>query len=282
MALKDVLLTLTCYPEPTPFEAIDGAIDFATAVGAKLSAIACGVTVRAPGNPLAGALLDLPAMAAAETKKSSDNAEMLLAKFQEAAKKRGVFQERILEHCLVSEVPDMLVEHARIKDLTIVPVPEGKFFDQWYAESIIFGSGRPTLVIPQTRKTAEASSINTVVVAWDFSRPASRAIADALPILMKAKRVVVVTVTNEKVIDTKLSGAELAKHLAFHGVKVVVDTIDAAGRGIGDVLRSCIASRKADLLVMGAYGHSRIRDFIMGGATKSMIAQPPVPVFLSH
>ncbi len=168
------------------------------------------------------------------------------------------------------------------RDLTIVPVPEGEFFDQWYAELIIFGSGRPTLVVPETRKRADAFSLDTVVVGWDFSRPASRAVADALPILEKAKRVCVVTVTNEKVIDTKRSGAELAKHLARHGVEVVLDVVDAAGRGIGDVLRSCVVSRNADLLVMGAYGHSRIRDFILGGATKSMIAQPPLPIFLSH
>lgn len=89
-------------------------------------------------------------------------------------------------------------------------------------------------------------------------------------------------VTNEKVIDTKRSGAELAKHLARHGVEVVLDSVDAAGRGIGDVLRSYVTSRNAEILVMGAYGHSRVRDFILGGATKSMIAQPPLPIFLSH
>ena len=282
MAFKDVLLALTSYPEPTPVAAIDEAIDFATAVGAKISAIACGVKIRAPGSLLADVLLDIPAMAAAEAKKSSDNAEALLTAFQDAAEKRGVFQERILAHCLVSEVPDVLIEYARLKDLTIVPVPEGEFFDQWYAESIIFGSGRPALVIPQTRARADSFALDTVVIAWDFSRPASRAVADALPILEKAKRVCVVTVTNEKPIDTKRSGAELAKHLARHGVEVVLETVDAAGRGIGDVLRSCVASRKAKLLVMGAYGHSRVRDFILGGATKSMIAQPPVPIFFSH
>lgn len=282
MAFRDVLLALTTYPQPTPVLAIDEAIDFAVAVGAKLSAIACGVKIRAPGSVLADVLIDIPAMAAAETRRSSDNAEALLAAFQSGAEKRGVFQERILEHCLVSEVPDVLIEYARLRDLTIVPVPEGEFFDQWYAESIIFGSGRPTLVVPHTRQRAGAFSLDTIVVAWDFSRPASRAVADALPILEKAKRVVVVTVTNEKIIDTKRSGAELAKHLARHGVEVALDIVDAAGRGIGDVLRSCIASRNADLLVMGAYGHSRIRDFILGGATKSMIAQPPIPIFLSH
>lgn len=282
MAFKDILLVLTTYPEPTPVAAIDGAVDFAIAVGAKISAIACRVKIRAPGSLLADVLLDIPAMAAAETKKSAANAEALLAAFQGAAEKRGVFQERIEEHCLSSEAPDILVEYARLKDLTIVPVPEGEFFDQWYAESVIFGSGRPTLVIPQTRTRAGAFSLDTVVVAWDFSRPASRAVADALPILQKAKRVIIVTIINEKVIDTQRSGAELAKYLARHGVEVVLDTVDAAGRGIGDVLKSCVASRNADLLVMGAFGHSRVRDFILGGATKSMVAQPPLPIFLSH
>jgi nucleotide-binding universal stress UspA family protein len=74
----------------------------------------------------------------------------------------------------------------------------------------------------------------------------------------------------------------LAKHLARHGVNVVIDVVDAAGRSIGDVLESHVTSRNGDLLVMGAYGHSRIRDFILGGATKSMLARPPVPIFLSH
>src|SRR5450759_2359517 len=83
-------------------------------------------------------------------------------------------------------------------------------------------------------------------------------------------------------IDTKRSGAELAKHLARHGVDVVLDTVDAAGRGIGDVLESYVTSRNADVLVMGAYGHSRIREFILGGATQSMLSRPPLPSFFSH
>ena len=224
MAVKDILLALTSYPEPTPVSAVDEAIAFTVALGARISAIACEVKMRVPGSILGSALLDVPAMAAAEAKKSSTNAETLLVAFQDAAEKRGVFQERILEHCLTSDVPELLVEYARLRDVTIVPVPEGDHVDQWYAESIIFGSGRPTLIVPHTRKRAGAFALDTVVVAWDFSRPASRAVADALPILEKAKRVCVVTVTNEKVIDAKRSGAELAKHLARHGVDVALET----------------------------------------------------------
>ena len=155
-------------------------------------------------------------------------------------------------------------------------------FASGIAEAIIFGSGLPTMILPQVRKRAGEFALNTVVVAWDFGRPAARAVADALPLLEKAKRVFVLTVTNEKVIDTKRSGAELAKHLARHGVNVTLDVVDAGGRSVGEAMESHVTSRNGDLLVMGAYGHSRLREFILGGATKSMLARPPVPIFLSH
>jgi nucleotide-binding universal stress UspA family protein len=282
LAIKDILLALTTWPEPTPVSAVEDAIAFAVALEARISAVACEVTMQPTGNKLTDVLFDIPAIDVAEAKKSLTNAGNLLVAFQDTAEKRGVFQDRILEQCLTSEVPDLFIEYAKLRDLTIVPVPEGEHFDQWYAESIIFGSGRPTLIIPHTRKRAGAFALDTVVVAWDFSRPAARAVSDALPILEKAKHVSVVTVANEKVIDTKRSGAELAKHLARHGVAVVLDTVDAAGRGIGDVLESYVTSRNVDVLVMGAYGHSRIREFILGGATQSMLSRPPLPIFFAH
>jgi len=193
----------------------------------------------------------------------------------------GVFQERIVQKCPMSEVPGVLVDYARLRDLTIVPVPERDHIGSWYAEAIIFGSGLPTMVLPEARKRLEFA-LNHVIVAWDFGRPAARAVADSLPLLEKAKRVFVLTVTNEKAIDTKRSGAELAKHLARHGVEVTLDVVDAGGRSIGEAIESHVASRNGDLLVMGAYGHSRLREFIIGGATRSMLARPPVPIFFSH
>jgi nucleotide-binding universal stress UspA family protein len=282
MSFKDVLVALTTYPEPTPVSAVDDAIDLAAALGAKVSAIACEVKINVPGTLLGRHFLNVPAMIADEAKKSATNAQQLLAAFQAAAEKSGVFQERILENCLTSEVPELLVEYFRLRDLTILPMPEGDYLDQWYAESIIFGSGRPTVVLPHARKRTGSFALDTVIVGWDFSRTATRAMADAIPILAKAKRVCVLTVTKEKAIDTRRSGAELAKHLARHGADVVLDEVDAKGRGIGDVLEAHVTYRNADLLVMGAYGHSRFREFVLGGATKSMLTRPPVPVFLSH
>jgi nucleotide-binding universal stress UspA family protein len=279
---KDVLVALTTYPQPTPVSALDDAIDVAVALGAKISAIACEVKINVPGTLLGRRFLNVPSMIATEAKKSAANAQQLLAAFQAAAEKSGVFQERISEHCLTSEVPQVLIEYSRLRDLTILPMPERDYLDQWYAESVIFGSGRPSVILPHERKRSGSFALDTVIVAWDFSRAATRAMADAMPILEKAKRVCVLTVTKEKAIDTRRSGAELAKHLARHGADVVLDEVDAKGRRIGEVLEAHVTYRNADLLVMGAYGHSRLREFVLGGATKSMLTRPPSPIFLSH
>ena len=281
MAIKDILLALTSYPEPSWTATIDRAIQFASAVDAKLSAIACEVRVAVPGNIFGDSIIDVSALAATEARKSRINAETLLATFEQKARQHDVFHERIFDRCLTQELPALLVDYARLRDLTVIGVPEHPYQEHWFAEQIIFGSGRPTLVVPAVELVG-SFALDHAVVAWDFSRPAARAVADALPLLVRAKRVSVVTVTNEKRIDSKRSGEELAKHLAFHGATVVLESVDAAGRSIGEVLESHAQSARADLLVMGAYGHSRLREFVLGGATRSILSKPPLPVLLSH
>ena len=280
MAYKDLLLTLASYPEATPPAAIDLAVDFAAAIRARISAIACEVRIAVPGSFLSPALLDVGSIAAADEKRSRLQAEALLAAFQAAAEKQDVYEERILARCLTSELPGLLVDYARLRDLTIMPVEDDGFSGPWNPEAVVFGSGRPVLLLP--RASQKPFALDTATVAWDFSRPAARAVADALPLLAMAKRVHIVTVTNEKRIDTKRSGPELAKHLARHGVEVILDTVDAAGRSIGEALQYSAQSHDSDLLVMGAFGHSRLREFVLGGATRSMMSRPPLPIFLSH
>lgn len=280
MSYKDLLLSLASYPDDTPPAALDLAIDFAASIGAKLSAIACELKILVPGSLIAPAFLNVAGMADAEARKGREQAERMLVAFKKGAEKNGVFEECIFERCLASDHSGLMVEYARLRDMTMVPAEANEFADQPSAEALIFESGRPVLMLP--RKPRRSFALNTVTVAWDFSRPAARAIGDALPLLIKAKRVHVVTVTNEKRIDTKRSGPELAKHLARHGVEVVLDSVNAAGRPIGEVLESATRAHDSDLLVMGAYGHSRLREFVLGGATRSMIAKPPLPVLLSH
>lgn len=279
MAIRDVLLTLTSYPEPTPVSVVEDAISFASSLGCHIAAIACETHVQVPGTFLSSSLVNVGGMAASEAHKSLKNAQALLAAFESSAEKAGISHERVLERCLSYQVPGLFVQYARLRDLTIVWVPES--YDQWYAETVIFESGKPTLVLPE-RPRARPFDLKTIMVAWDFSRAAARAIADAIPILEKAREVRIVTVTNEKVIDSKHSAEELAKNLSRHGIDVVLDKVDAAGRPIGQVLETQAASCNADILVMGAYGHSRFREFILGGATKSLLSRPPIPILFSH
>jgi nucleotide-binding universal stress UspA family protein len=277
MAFKDILVALNSYPDPTPVSVVDDAVSIAAALGAHIAALSCETSVQVPGHFISNKLID--GVIAEETSKSRKNARELLAAFDAAAEKSGITHEALLEKCLTLEIPDMLVEYARLRDLTILSIPASN--DQWFAEALIFGSGKPTLILPESPQP-RPFELGTVAVAWDFSRAAARAISDALPILELARKVRVVTVIKDKVLDNKHSGEELAKNLARHGIDVVLDEVDARGNPIGKVLESHALSHKADLLVMGAYGHSRLREFVLGGATQSLLSKPPLPILFSH
>jgi nucleotide-binding universal stress UspA family protein len=281
MAFKDILLVLITYPEAANPSQVQEAVSFGVSLDARISAVACIVKVCAPHHELSDAFIDIPALVASEMKKSSEVAVELLAVFEASAKKAGVFQESLTKTCFSSEAPNLLVREARLRDLTIVPaVLEGHNY-RWYAESIIFGSGRPVVILPPRGRTAE---LDTIAIAWDGSRPAARAVADALPILERASEVRVLTVLNEKELSSELEspGTELSNYLERRGIAAKPESIDAAGHPIGEVLGSYLTSNQADLLVMGAYGHSRVREFILGGATLSMLLTPPLPILLSH
>ena len=280
VTFKDILLVIITYPQPTDASEIQEAVSFAVALDARISALACVVQVRAPSQHLLSDAF-VAGLVGSERKKSADTAAQLLTVFQASAKKSGVFRESLTEACFTSDAPNLLIREARLRDLTIVPEILDSSDYRWYAESIVFGSGRPVLLLPRRNHTRELV-LDTVVIAWDGSRPAARAVADALPILEQAKKVRILTALNEKDLGSESPAADLAKYLERHGIDAMPDCIDAAGRPIGEILSSYVTSNQADLLVMGAYGHSRLREFILGGATRSMFSNSPLPIFLSH
>jgi hypothetical protein len=219
VAFKDAMLQLSSYPEPTSAASVEQAVLLAEALGARISALTFKIKIPNAGNVLANTLLDIPGLVAAERQKSAENVQAVLGAFENMATKRGIPHERIIESCTIAQLPGIVTEHARVHDITMIPIAEQSMLQQYVAESVVFGSGRPTLVLPEQPKRGRPASFDVVGVAWDFSRPAARAVADALPILERAQTVRVVTVTKEKTIDTGRPGAELAKHLACHGSK---------------------------------------------------------------
>jgi nucleotide-binding universal stress UspA family protein len=146
-------------------------------------------------------------------------------------------------------------------------------------EAALFETGRPALVVPYIQKTG--IKLDRVMVCWDGSRSAARTAADAMPFLERAKTVEVVMVTEDGKAD-ELPGADIAQHLARHGLAVEVKQIVAPHVKTADVLLSHAADTSADLLVLGGYGHSRLREFVLGGVTRSILQTMTVPTLMSH
>jgi nucleotide-binding universal stress UspA family protein len=280
MAFKTLLLPIASYPEPTPPSAINDAVHWAALLGARLVALAFEMDFRVPGNPLAHALIGLPSIVENERGKSLRNAQTSIELFAAAAGQANVDHDHVIERRTAAQIPDYLAVQARLHDLTILP-HEGGMLRQLDAECVIFGSGRPVLIAP-VGSAQKSPGLDTVAIAWDFSRSAARAVADALPLLQQAKTVRILTVQNEKRLDGVEAGLRLAQYLERHGIRSTSDAEDAAGRSIGEVFRAYAKAHDLGLLVMGAYGQSRLREFVLGGATRSILGDPPVSVLLSH
>jgi nucleotide-binding universal stress UspA family protein len=281
MTIKDVLLPLTSYPTPTERCAIESAVGLATNLGAAIQAVAIEVNIQSPVGLYADPV-GVAGILAADRKKSSENAHRLLDTFEAIAAQTGIAHERLLLRCKPLEVPGCFVREARFHDLAMVPLRRPDATGHDVAEQIVFDSGRPILAFPEDPNLSLSLCLDNVAVAWDFSPPATRAVADALPFLRLAKQVRLFTVIDDKPIDKSHASARLAIHLAKHGIEVISEEITSGGRPIGEVFDDYVAGNKIDLLVMGAYGHSRIREFIVGGATKSILLHPPTWVLLSH
>jgi|LNFM01.1.fsa_nt_gb nucleotide-binding universal stress UspA family protein len=185
------------------------------------------------------------------------------------------------EQRFVVGVPEYAVAlHARYADLIVVgqaPASEGGI-----AESLVMNAGRPVLVVPRSYERRVLGE--RVMVAWNAGREATRALTDAIPILRRAKQVDIVTVNAEPQREGhgELPGADIAHYLARHGVTANVLATAADDVDVGEWLLSRAADLGSDLVVMGAYGHSRLREFVLGGATRTVLASMTVPVLMSH
>jgi nucleotide-binding universal stress UspA family protein len=147
------------------------------------------------------------------------------------------------------------------------------------AETRLLESGRPLVIVPYIQR--RGITLERVLACWDGSRTAARAIGDAMPFLERAKAVEVVIVAEERKSE-EMTGANMSAHLARHGVAASVKRVAKGDIAIQDALLSYAADSGADFMVMGGYGHSRLREFILGGVTRGILASMTVPVLMSH
>lgn len=280
--MKDILLHLDSYPEPTPAEATDQAVGFAKVAEGRISAVAVQVRIRPPKNALANALVGIEAMAREEQAKSARCCNEIAAHFETRANQRGVFNGVLTPQAELAFVGDCVAAHAKTRDICIVPIATDHDGQRAVAEAVIFASGRPVILFRPGIANLPQEKLGTVVLAWDNSRTAARALADALPILKHAATVRVLTVINEKPAASEGIGADVVRHLTLHGVNARIDEVDSGGKSIGAALDAYLERAPCDLLVMGAYGKSRVREFILGGATAHVLAKMKAPLFLVH
>ena len=219
-----------------------------------------------------------------ETQRADNQAaaESAIKSFTAASNGAGISAEPLMLSASLNGPGDRFAHMARRFDLAIVGQgqPEMSSMDQIIGETTLFESGRPIIMVPCIQKGP--FKIDNVMICWDGSRAAARAVADAIPILGKSARVEIVIITNEPGKQFDIEGADIGQHLARHGLNVNVHRLPGGDIDVADALLSYAADSSADFMVMGGYGHSRLREFILGGVTRSIFQSMTVPVLLSH
>jgi nucleotide-binding universal stress UspA family protein len=266
--IRDILVLV----EPDAQVAGPYALSLAALLGAHVTAAAFAEK-RAMASPFS----ELPtSLLEAMYEDSVQAAERALRDFTAGAEQPNVTTE------LVTVEPGETVAGcfrwlARHFDLSVAqqPAPDHPV-NEHAIEAGLFGSGRPIILVPYVH--SRPARLDTILIAWNESAIAARAVGDALPLLEKADRVELVMVADS---SGSGSAARMIQHLARHNIQAPRHTMPAAG-GVGEALLSYAADIDADLVVMGGYGHSRLREMILGGTTRTMLASMTIPVLMAH
>ena len=278
MAIKEVLCLLDIETDLTT-----APVQIATEIADKLDAHLTGISPLI--EPVVPALMVQPVpdqFISDARNRAQEKSKSSLERFSEYVERADItFETRLLD--VTPGGLDTFVNHTRMCDLIVVGQdnpdrPEPLRSD--LIEAALFDSGRPILLVPYVG--VEHFQAKKIMVAWDGSKTAARAIHAAMPILELAEEVQIVMVEAKKLHLPGDPGADLAVYLSRHNIKVAVEKIPAPASGVSDALLNHIADNQIDLVVMGGYGHSRVREFILGGATRGMLSAMTVPCIMAH
>jgi len=255
------------------------AVSVAEAFNAHVAAVAFAHDPIVPATLMGGVPADFIESQRVEAEAAASAA---IARFEEAARRAGVSAESRLLAASIAEASDQFGRIARRFDLAVVgqAEPEKASPQELITESALFEGGRPVLVVPYIQEAE--FKLGKVLVCWDGSRAAARAAGDALPFLARAQGIEVLIVAGERGKTDEIPGADVGQNLARHGLKVDVKRIVATQSDVANTILSYVADFGADLIVMGGYGHSRLREFILGGVTRGILEAMTVPALMSH
>jgi nucleotide-binding universal stress UspA family protein len=274
--LKDIVVNLTGRV-PQDFVG-DYAVSVASTLGAHLAGIAFLYEPVIPDGTLGGVPVDLIEL---QREENRTVAEAAIARFKTMVKSAGITAESRIIDATIGGAATEFGRIARRFDLAIVGQAQREHGagEELMIEGALFESGRPVIIVPYIQKTG--IKLDRVLVCWDGGRTAARAIGDAMPLLERAKAVDIVIVAEERKHD-EVTGANLGEHLARHGVAPTVKRIAKGDIAIDEAVLSYAADSSADFIVMGGYGHSRLREFVLGGVTRGILSAMTVPVLMSH
>jgi len=261
----------------------DPAGDFAISVAEAFDAHVLGMAFVydpvIPGSVMGGIP---PQFIESQRSEAEKIVRVAIERFEQAAKRAGISFETRSVNASIAGAAERLGRIARRFDLVVVGQPDRDKSApvEVVDEGVLFESGRPVIFVPYIQKTG--LKLDRVLICWDGSRAATRAIADAMPFLHKAKQVEIVIIANKAAKVGELPGVDLGQHLARHGLKVDVKRITSPDIDVPSTILSYAADCSADMIVMGGYGHSRLREFILGGATRGILESMTVPALMSH
>src|SRR6266852_3708820 len=260
---------------------VDGAVSLAAAHAAHLDAVSIGYETTNVGLAFESGGAAVAAVFEIEQERAAERARAALAVFETEARNAGISYNLQALTSIPFEAAESVSALARLHDLTVVLQPESgrETFDNTIPLEILFQSGGPVLFIPHAHKgSVEPKRIG---IAWDGSRLAARAVRDAAPFLTAAQAITIISVNDEQA-PANASANALAAHLARHGLAAHIERASADGADIQPTILSIAADTGMDLIVMGAYGHSRLRERILGGVTRAMLESMTVPTLMSH
>ena len=238
---------------------------------------ALSLRIIAPYSPIGDIASTL---ATADNKRRHATAASVVEKARQDALALGVSCTAEAPQLPYDELSFAFSTRARVHDLTVLDADsELLSLTEGVLHQALFESGRPVIVVPQV---ADRFACKRVLIAWDGSAKAARALNDALPFLRAADHVEIVSVAGEKDLSRSIPGADLAPHLERHGVEVTVRNLVAPDGDVAETLQQEAGAFGADMIVMGAFVHSRLRELVFGGVTRSMLERSAIPLFLSH
>ncbi|MDB5473438.1 MAG: UspA [Devosia sp.] len=275
--LTDVFVPLFTFPDETEASTLPKLARFLEAFATQVTY--CGIVANVPetGVHWGSRLVSLSQMVAEVEQRSRSAASRLLEAAQQQTSSFSV--ERSTITAPFGYPGQTVASRAQNYDVTAVLLPPGNVEIRAIAEDIMFGSGRPLITIPEAAEFS--ANLGCIAVAWDGSPTAARAVYDAMPLLVEADTVVIVNVADEKPLPNGTT-ERLDAYLRRHDIAPQKVDVNLGSRQIGAALQHAAAEHGAGLLVMGAYGHSRLREFVLGGATAGVLNEPAIPILFSR